>query len=94
MHTRKQTAVQLIQAQADDMIDRAYRHYRGPFRLGIPACVWRRAGLPTIAHVTTVEGHRARCIPIEGVEFHSYVEMTTVMDVVTEKIAKELEAMP
>lgn len=71
--TAEQTALQLIQAQADDMIDRAHRHFRGPFRLGVPACVWRRAGLPIVASVTTKEGNRARCVPIPGVEFQSYM---------------------
>lgn len=93
MHPSEQTALQLIQAQADDMIDRAHRHYPGPFRLGIPACVWRRAGLPRVVTVTTKEGNRARCVPIPGVEFQSYMDTSCPWDLITAKVAKDLEAM-
>jgi hypothetical protein len=93
MNDREQTALQMIQAQADDMIDRAHRHYRGPFRLGIPACVWRRANLPMVATVTTKQGNRARCIPVPGVEFQSYIETRTVLDVVCDGLLADMEAM-
>lgn len=88
--TAEQTALQLIQAQADDMIDRAHRHFRGPFRLGVPACVWRRAGLPRVVSVTTKEGHHARCVPIPGVEFQSYVDTRDPWAVIADKVAQDL----
>lgn len=71
--TTEQPALQLIQAQADDMIDRAHRHFRGPFRLGVPELLWCDANLPRVVSVTTKEGNRARCVPIPGVEFQSYM---------------------
>lgn len=86
----EQTAVQQIQAYADDMIERAHRHHDGPFRIGVPRCLWRRAQLPARASITTRDGHRARLTPVDGFEFQTFADP---WDEITERVAQELEAM-
>lgn len=84
----EQTAVQQIQAYADDMIPRAHRHFAGQFQLGVPRCLWKRAQLGDVATVTTKGGHGARLIPVAGYEFQTFPDP---WDVVIEKLAKDLE---